>query len=139
MKRLLVPVLMVNALLLGVRAWQAFPIVEGGGTAAPILMTQAVEPPLPPFRRADANVDGAVDLSDAIATLSAIFLGVGEFVCEDAADSNDDGELDISDAINSLNYVFSGTAFIPAPGAESCGSDDTEDGLGCANYFLCPP
>jgi hypothetical protein len=107
--------------------------------AAPILMTQAQEPPPRLFQRADANVDGALDLSDAIATLGVIFQGVGEFLCEDAADSNDDGELDISDAINSLNYVFTGTGFIPPPGAESCGPDETDDSLGCFSYPPCAP
>ena len=102
-------------------------------------MTRAVEPPLPSFLRADANVDGALDLSDAIATLGVIFQGVGEFVCEDAVDSNDDGELDISDAINSLNYVFTGTGSIPAPGAGSCGPDETADFLGCVSYPPCLP
>jgi hypothetical protein len=107
--------------------------------AAPILMAGAEDPPPNPFRRADANVDGAVDLSDAITTLGVIFQGVGVFLCEDAADSNDDGELDISDAINSLNYVFTGTGTIPVPGAEACGLDDTEDELSCASYPPCVP
>ena len=116
--------------------WEHNKAVPG---AAPLLMTRAVEPPLPSFLRADANVDGALDLSDAIATLGVIFQGVGEFVCEDAADSNDDGELDISDAINSLNYVFTGTGSIPAPGAGPCGPDQTAHFLGCVSYPPCLP
>jgi len=36
-------------------------------------------------------------------------------------------------------YIFTGTGFIPAPGAESCGFDDTEDNLRCVSYPPCAP
>ena len=66
MKRLLVPVLMVNALLLGVRAWQAFPVAQGGGAAATDERFCA-----------DSNGDGGVDMSDALTILNYLFTGQG--------------------------------------------------------------
>ena len=80
MKRLLVPVLMVNALLLGVRAWQGFPIVEAGGTAATDERFCA-----------DSNGDGGVDISDAITILDYLFTGQGGPPCCIAAGVSIDG------------------------------------------------
>ena len=51
------------------------------------------------FMRSDSNVDGAVDMTDAIETLGALFLGGDDLLCEDAADTDDNGEVDISDAV----------------------------------------
>ena len=62
----------------------------------------------PCFKRGDANADGAFDLSDAIFTLSSLFLGGPVPPCKDSADSNDDGALDISDASYRLNFLFLG-------------------------------
>jgi formylglycine-generating enzyme required for sulfatase activity len=69
---------MINALLLGVRAWQGLPIVEGDGPG----------PPVPPGLSgllaatderfcADSNGDGGVDISDAITILNYLFTGQG--------------------------------------------------------------
>ena len=84
------------------------------------------------FRRGDANVDGKLDIADAIATLGYLFLGGAELPCLDAADTDDSGGLDISDAVRSLNYLFLGAEAPPAPGSEVCGEDPTEDELECA-------
>ena len=43
------------------------------------------------FVRGDANVDGAVDVSDGIATLDGLFQSGDELPCGDAADANDSG------------------------------------------------
>lgn len=84
----------------------------------------------PYFRRGDANQDGGVDLADAIATLTYLFLG-GTLSCLDAADSNDDGGVDLSDAVACLQRLFAGAAPLPAPSDLTVGPDPTADGLGC--------
>jgi hypothetical protein len=83
------------------------------------------------FRRGDANVDGRVDLSDAIGILDGLFLGGPSPACTDAADANDDGRIDLSDPIALLGALFLGSGPLPAPGREICGPDPTADGLDC--------
>jgi hypothetical protein len=88
------------------------------------------------FRRGDTNVDGALDIADAILIISYLF-GEGQPpTCLDAADGNDDGLVDIADAIAVLGYLFgeAGDLAEPFPG---CGVDPTADGLGCISYDLC--
>lgn len=98
----------------------------GGGAAAPV------------FRRADTDGDGRLNISDAIFGLSALFLSDFPFPdCVDAADSNDDGMFNLSDAVFTLNSLFLGGPEPPAPGTVDCGSDPTEDELGCERYEGC--
>jgi hypothetical protein len=79
----------------------------------------------PMFKRGDANGDGRVDLADAIALVSYLFLGHRRPRCFDAADSNDSNVLDIADAIYMLMWLFSGGHEPPAPGPVHCGVDNT--------------
>ena len=89
------------------------------------------------FRRSDTNADGATDLSDAVFTLSFLFLGGASPPCLDAADTNDDGAVNLSDGIATLNHLFlDGPA--PAPPYEACGADPTADELGCGSFAPCP-
>ena len=88
-----------------------------------------------PFRRGDANTDGAVDIGDAIATLGLLFSG-GSVSCDDAADSNDDAAINVADGIALLGYLFSGTGDLPAP-FPACGVDPTPDALACESYNGC--
>lgn len=104
--------------------------------ASSTMITDDVEPE-PTFRRGDCNGDGAVDLSDAISTLSSLFLGSGDTPCEDACDANDDGRTDISDPIATLGMLFLGEAALPPPGVSDCGVDPTADEAGCAQYAEC--
>ena len=90
------------------------------------------------FRRGDCNNDAKVDISDAINTLDALFLGDEPLGCQDACDVNDDGQLDISDPIATLDALFLGSGSIPLPGMQDCGVDPTADGLGCELYEGCP-
>jgi hypothetical protein len=83
------------------------------------------------FLRGDSNRDGALDISDALATLGYLFLGTNELECLDSADSNDDGKVDIADATFVLGYLFLGTEPPPAPGPDTAGTDPTADELGC--------
>jgi hypothetical protein len=64
MRKLLVPVLIVNAALLGVLCWQEFPGAGAGRDPAP----EATE-------NGDANGDGARDIGDAVYLLSWLFQG----------------------------------------------------------------
>jgi len=53
----------------------------------------------------DANGDGNVDISDAIAILSYLFMG-GSLRCPNNADINGDGTVDISDPVKLLGKLF---------------------------------
>jgi hypothetical protein len=53
-----------------------------------------------------------------------------------AADANDDGGAGISDAVYSLGYLFLGGPTPPAP-YPGCGTESTEDALGCEDYPGC--
>ncbi|MBI4583673.1 MAG: type II secretion system protein [Planctomycetes bacterium] len=90
---------------------------------------------LSPFHRGDSNIDGVVDISDAITTLGVLFLGnPRELDCRDAADANDDGDVDVSDAIWTLTFKFLGGVEIPPPGPATCGIDPTYDSLPSCHY-----
>ncbi len=89
------------------------------------------------FKRGDANGNGGVDLSDAVATFGFLFTGGDAPTCYDAADSNDSGSLDLSDGIYTLNWLFGGGDAPADPGA-TCGPDPTEDDLLACEYSECP-
>ncbi len=89
-----------------------------------------------PFRRAEANADGQVDISDAISLLGWLFTGGSEPGCLESADANDDGSTDLSDAVYTLLYLFQGGVAPPAPGPDACGTVP-EPHLGCAAYPPC--
>ena len=73
-----------------------------------------------PFRRADSNDDGAVDLSDAVHTLNWLFLGGPAPGCIAVANTNGDDTVDLSDSVWLLNYLFLGGPPPVAPFPE-CG------------------
>ncbi len=84
------------------------------------------------FFRGDSNGDEKLDLSDAVNSLNAFFMGSAQLVCPDAADANDDGILDISDPICTLSLLFLGGAPLPPPYPYK-GYDPTSDALRCAS------
>ncbi len=88
------------------------------------------------FRRGDPNADGRADISDAVAILGQLFLGVGNVTCEQAGDANDDGALDISDAVYILSFLFLGGDAIKPP-AGACGADATGHDLPCESFPEC--
>ena len=91
--------------------------------------------PGPPFLRGDSNGSGSVDLADAIATLSWLFLEGAERVnCPDAADLDDSGTLDLADPILLLMGLFGGRHTISAECAEDPTNDDR---LGCPIWGMC--
>ncbi len=97
---------------------------------------------LTPFKRADTNADGAVDIGDAICVLNYLFGTAGDTckekvpLCSSAADVNDDGAVDLSDGIYLLQNLFASGPVIPEPSAR-CGIDPTRDGLDCVRYEPC--
>ncbi len=90
----------------------------------------------PEFVRGDCNDDGGVDISDAIESLTLLFVG-GVTNCVNACDTNDDEGFDISDPIYSLAALFTSG---PAPLAPypNCGDDPTGGTLACTEFAACP-
>ncbi len=89
------------------------------------------------FRRADANADGIVDLSDGVRILLALFTGRVGISCRDAADTDDNGRLEVTDATAIFEFLFREGAAPTAP-YRVCGADPTPDDLGCEAFDLCP-
>jgi hypothetical protein len=88
------------------------------------------------FIRGDGNVDGLINIGDAIFGLNYLFGGTPS-ICLDAQDTNDDGSIDIGDPISTLGFLFSGgeSPSAPFPG---CGEDPTSDTLNCSGPASCP-
>jgi hypothetical protein len=78
------------------------------------------------FLRGDANTDGDVDLSDAVYTLSTLFLTGPPAQCEDAADANDDGYVNVADPIFTISALYAGGRQLPAP-FPAADNDPTRD------------
>ena len=68
------------------------------------------------FLRGDTNLDGVLNLADALGVLYYVLGGdpVG-MPCAAAADSNGDGEIALADSIYLLGYIFSGGPPPPPP------------------------
>jgi sugar lactone lactonase YvrE len=97
----------------------------------------AIRDPSPLFARGDANVDGGVNLSDAIAILQYLFTGDSFLQCLSAGDIDDNSQVNITDPIALLGYLFNGSPpSVPEP-FPGCGVDPTSDDLGCAAYNKC--
>ncbi len=90
----------------------------------------------PFFRRGDSNASGAVDIADAVFTLSFLFAEDVAPSCEDAGDANDDGRIDIADAIKILGHLFAQSGPLPPPFGE-CAIDPTADDLECMAFAPC--
>ncbi|MGH9362508.1 MAG: hypothetical protein ACRD2T_11380, partial [Thermoanaerobaculia bacterium] len=85
------------------------------------------------FIRGDANRDGRVDITDAVAVVRKLFLGDPSVLCEDGADADDDGVLSITDTIYLVTHLFLGGLAPPPPYPEA-GRDRTADGLRCRAF-----
>ncbi len=81
------------------------------------------------FLRADINMDGDVDVADAIGALQYLFLGVA-IPCLDSADIDDNGVLDISDPVLLLLFLFS-AGVEPSQPFPVAGADPGKDSLDC--------
>ena len=97
------------------------------------------------FRRGDSNSDATVNIADASFSLGVLFQypagAPSQHGCQDAADANDDGTVDIADAITILTVLFAPSGGpmqnFPEP-VGTCGTDPTDDSLGCETYGVCP-
>jgi hypothetical protein len=86
----------------------------------------------PTFKRGDVDLNGSVEITDAVNLLGYLFQGADKPGCLEAADIEDSGEEpDITDAVNILGYLFLGASAPPNPGPDVCGQDPTPDALGC--------
>ena len=90
-----------------------------------------------PFTRGDLNLDGSVNLPDAIYGLSSLFVPGSPFPgCADSADCNDDGSFNLPDAVFLLSALFvPGSPPIPEP--SNCSIDASDDTLDC-QVTACP-
>jgi hypothetical protein len=90
------------------------------------------------FKRGDANSSGAVDIADAVFTLSYLFAKGPLPSCLDAGDANDSGVIDIADAIALLSHLFAQAGPLPPPFG-ACGIDPTttDDTLDCFSFPPC--
>ena len=94
--------------------------------------------PNEPFKRAEANGDGTVNVADGIYILGFLFAGGPAPLCLDSADANDDETINLADTIWILSWNFGGGPPPPSPGPFTCGLDPFGTGLDCAIYNGCP-
>ena len=66
------------------------------------------------FIRGDANRDGQLDISDALATLFYLYHEL-DLTCLDAVDANDDEAVNLTDVLVTLDYIFLQGGAPPAP------------------------
>jgi hypothetical protein len=87
--------------------------------------------PRPLFIRGDADGDGRLQLSDAIAIGDFISGARASLPHLDAADANDDGAINTGDLVALTGFLFRGEGSLPPPRG-SPGRDPTPDDLrGC--------
>lgn len=99
------------------------PVLGEGGVVS---IERLTLPPPRFFLRGDADANGAVELTDAVAILSYLFTGGPAPGCLDAADATDDGALNLTDAIFTLNFLFKSERY-PLPPYPEPGMDPTGD------------
>ncbi|MEM7167472.1 MAG: S8 family serine peptidase [Planctomycetota bacterium] len=89
------------------------------GTSADLDLNQVpdeCECSTPLFIRGDANRDFSLNISDATALLSYMFLSTAAPLPLAAGDTNDDGSINLQDPLVLLDYLFGGAASpLPAP------------------------
>ncbi|MBI4602068.1 MAG: PKD domain-containing protein [Planctomycetes bacterium] len=88
-----------------------------------------VKPPFPKFFiRGDVDMNGSLNLTDAVRILAYLFTGGEPPRCLDAADVNDKGRIDISSAVALLNFLFLGgpAPVVPFPNPGLDGTDDDQ-------------
>lgn len=78
------------------------------------------------FVRGETNLDGSLDIADAVTVLLYLFAGSVSTTCPDRFDANDDGQTLVSDAVYLIQYLFRGGPAPPAPYPEE-GLDPTAD------------
>ncbi len=94
-----------------------------------ITVTAMVEAPR--FIRGDFDLDGMVELGDAVRILAYLYRGVATS-CHDAGDVNDDEVLNTADAIQLLDFLYENGAAPEAPFPDPGWEREDEGPLGCA-------
>lgn len=91
------------------------------------------------FVRGDPNVDGSVELSDAVAILAWLFRGASAPRCLAAADVDGDARVRLTDSVYLLRHLYLGGSPPVAPFPE-CGPprSASDQGLGCDEPSPCP-
>jgi hypothetical protein len=90
------------------------------------------------FYRGDANGDGGLDVSDAVAIAVHLFAGRTNAVeCRAAADADSNGVLNVTDALYILRFLFR-LGPPPVPPFPACGPEATQGLLGCDVGSSCP-
>ena len=92
--------------------------------------------PLVRFVRGDSNIDGSINVADAIHMLQYMFAGGADLECRDAADVNDNGTNEISDTVGLLSFLFAGGLPPQDPWPE-CGLDEGDESIDCEGYPFC--
>jgi hypothetical protein len=79
------------------------------------------------MRRGDANMDGVVNLSDAVYVNGYLYSGGPAPPCMNQADVNNDGHVDGSDSVYLLNWLYNGGPVPPSPGPTNttCAAEDS--------------
>lgn len=122
------------------QAWVGFTGATGGLTQVHEVFSWSMTTAGPSgtnFTRGDLNLDGSVNLPDAVYGLSALFVPGSPFPgCADSADCNDDGSFNLPDAVFLLSALFvPGSTPVPEP--VDCSIDASDDPLDCQET-ICP-
>ncbi|SVC03406.1 uncharacterized protein METZ01_LOCUS256260, partial [marine metagenome] len=91
-----------------------------------------------PFLRVDVDQNASLQLTDAVAIFSYLFLGGVEPGCLAAADSDGTGEINLTSGVFLLRFLFLGgtTPMAPYPLCDRS-SRETDLGLGCRRPQNC--
>ena len=85
------------------------------------------------FIRGDANLDGGVDIGDAITVLSHLFVQESDSTCMESFNANNDVAVDIADAIYVVQFLFGTDPPGPPPPAPfpEAGPDPDPGDISC--------
>jgi uncharacterized repeat protein (TIGR01451 family) len=114
-------------------SWQVTARNSRGITTEGPLWSFQTESPV--FRRADANGDGAIDLSDALFTVFYLF-GGRTTSCQKSLDFDGNGAIEVTDAVLQLGYLFL-NGREPAAPFLGCGTEPPGSDLTCTEYPSC--
>ncbi len=114
---------------------------EAGGSGSYTLSLQPETGPvrsIGPFLRGDVDQNASLQLTDAVAIFSYLFLGGVEPGCLAAADSDGTGEINLTSGVFLLRFLFLGgsTPMAPYPQCDRS-SRETDLGLGCRRPQNC--